>query len=110
LVANDAAGFFEQCSRNGRVYYGGYEGQFRQQTQTHGRGVGRYSLPAQYLVMVEFESLAAAQGGMPHVHVKPEILFIHGPKVFNNCIRAPSVYLSDSMFAEHTYREILQGH
>lgn len=68
-----------------------------------------YSLPAQYLVMVEFESLAAAQGGMPHVHVKPEILFIHGPKVFNNCIRVPSVYLSDSMFAEHSYREILQG-
>jgi len=68
-----------------------------------------YNLPAQYLVMVEFESLAAAQSGMPHVHVKPEILFIHGPKVFNNCIRVPSVYLSDSMFAEHSYREILQG-
>lgn len=68
-----------------------------------------YTLPAQYLVMVEFESLAAAQNGMPHVHVKPEILFIHGPKVFNNCIRVPSVYLSDSMFAEHSYREILQG-
>lgn len=68
-----------------------------------------YTLPAQYLVMVEFESLAAAQSGMPHVHVKPEILFIHGPKVFNNCIRVPSVYLSDSMFAEHSYREILQG-
>lgn len=68
-----------------------------------------YTLPAQYLVMVEFESLNAAQLGMPHVHVKPEILFVHGPKVFNNCLRTPSVYLSDSMFAEHSYREILQG-
>ncbi len=68
-----------------------------------------YTLPAQYLVMVEFESLDAAQRGMPHVHVKPEILMVHGPKVFNNCIRVPSVYLSDSMFAEHSYREILQG-
>lgn len=68
-----------------------------------------YTLPAQYLVMVEFESLSAAQSGMPHVNVKPEILFIHGPKVFNNCIRMPSVYMSDSMFAEHSYREILQG-
>jgi len=68
-----------------------------------------YTLPAQYLVMVEFESLHAAQLGMPHVNVKPEILFIHGPKVFNNCIRMPSVYISDSMFAEHSYREILQG-
>ena len=68
-----------------------------------------YTIPAQYLVMVEFESLAAAQSGMPHVHVKPEILFVHGTKVFNNCIRTPSVYLSDSMFAEHSYREILQG-
>lgn len=69
-----------------------------------------YTLPAQYLVMVEFESLHAAQVGMPHVNVKPEILYIHGSKVYNNCIRMPSVYISDSMFAEHSYREILQGH
>jgi len=68
-----------------------------------------YTIPAQYLVMVEFESLHAAQVGMPHVNVKPEILFVHGTKVFNNCLRMPSVYISDSMFAEHTYREILQG-
>lgn len=68
-----------------------------------------YTIPAQYLVMVEFDSLEAAQLGMPHVNVKPEILQVHGPKVFNNCIQMPSVYLSDSMFAEQSYREILQG-
>ena len=69
-----------------------------------------YTVPAQYLVMVEFDSLQAAQRGMPHVNVNPEILFIHGPKVFDNLLRLPSVYISGSMFAEHTYREILQGH
>ncbi|HHJ19775.1 MAG TPA: sulfur oxygenase reductase [Gammaproteobacteria bacterium] len=68
-----------------------------------------YTIPAQYLVMVEFDSLEAAQRGMPHVNVKPEILFVHGTKVFNNCIRLPSVYISDSMFTEQSYREILQG-
>ena len=80
-----------------------------------------YTLPARYLVMVAFESLAAVQGGMPYVHVKPQILFIHGPEDAcykqgilergrYNFIRVPRVDLSDSMFAEHSYREILQGH
>ena len=68
-----------------------------------------YTAPAEYLVMVEFESIAAAQRGMPHVKVKPEILFVHGPKVLNNLLRIPSVRISTSMFSEHTYREILQG-
>ena len=66
-----------------------------------------YTLPAQYLVMVEFDSLEAAQRGMPHVNVDQKILYIHGPKVFDNCIRLPSVYISSSMFSEHTYREVL---
>ncbi len=68
-----------------------------------------YTAPAEYLVMVEFESLRAAQSGMPHVNVKPEILFVHGTKVLNNLLRIPSVRISASMFSEHTYREILQG-
>lgn len=68
-----------------------------------------YTIPAQYLVMIEFESMRAAQRSMPHVNVKPEILYVHGSKVLNNCLRLPSVYLSDSMFTEHTYREVLQG-
>jgi sulfur oxygenase/reductase len=68
-----------------------------------------YTLPAEYLVMVEFEDLRSAQGGMPHVNVKPEILFVHGPEVLNNCIQVPSVRISHSMFREHTYREILQA-
>jgi sulfur oxygenase/reductase len=68
-----------------------------------------YSLPAEYLVMVEFEDLRSAQGGMPHVNVKPEILFVHGSKVLNNCLQIPNVRISDSMFREHSYREILQG-
>ncbi len=68
-----------------------------------------YTVPAQYLVMVEFDSLQAAQLGMPHVNVKPEILQVHGFKVFNNCMQMPSVYISDSMFTEQSYREILQG-
>lgn len=68
-----------------------------------------YSMPAEYLVMVEFEDLRAAQSGMPHVNVKPEILFVHGTKVLNNCLQMPTVRISESMFSEHTYREILQG-
>ena len=66
-----------------------------------------YTVPAEYLVMVEWESLHDAQGGMPHVNVKPELLFIHGPKVLNNCLHVPNVRLADSMFREQTYREIL---
>jgi sulfur oxygenase/reductase len=68
-----------------------------------------YTIPAEYLTMVEFEDLASAQGGMPHVNVKPEILFVHGTKVLNNCLTMPTVRISDSMFREHSYREILQG-
>lgn len=67
-----------------------------------------YTIPAEYLVMVEWESIEAAQGNMPHVNVKPEILFIHGPKVLNNCLQVPTVRMADSMFREQTYREILQ--
>lgn len=37
-----------------------------------------YTIPAEYVVMVEWESLCYAQGNMPHVNVKPELLFIHG--------------------------------
>jgi sulfur oxygenase/reductase len=66
-----------------------------------------YSLPAKYLLMVEFESLAMAQGSMPYVNVKPEILFVHGPKVLNNCIQVPSVRISETMFKDHNYREVL---
>ena len=68
-----------------------------------------YSLPPEYLVMVEFEDLKSAQGGMPHVNVKPEILFVHGTKVLNNCTQIASVKISESMLREHSYREILQG-
>ncbi|MGV6825925.1 MAG: sulfur oxygenase reductase family protein [bacterium] len=68
-----------------------------------------YTLPAQYLVMVEFEDLQSAQLGMPHVNVKPEILMVHGPKVFNNCIQMPHVYISNSMFREQSYRERLRN-
>ena len=68
-----------------------------------------YPVPAQYLVMAEWESMRYAQGGMPHVNVKPEILFIHGPRVLNNCLRMPTVRISDSMFREQTYREVLAG-
>ncbi len=68
-----------------------------------------YTIPAEYLVMVEWESLCAAQAGMPHVNVKPELLFIHGPKVLDNCLHMPSVKISDSMFREQSYREILNG-
>jgi len=66
-----------------------------------------YTIPAEYLVMVEWESIQAAQGNMPHVNVKPEILFVHGPKVLNNCLQVPTVRMADSMFREQTYREIL---
>jgi hypothetical protein len=66
-----------------------------------------FSLPAKYLLMVEFESLAMAQGGMPCVNVKPEILFEHGPKVLNNCIQVPSVRISETMFKDHNYKEVL---
>lgn len=68
-----------------------------------------YTLPAEYLVMVEWESLRAAQSGMPHVNVKPDILFVHGTKVLNNCLRIPTVRISESMFREHSYREILNS-
>jgi sulfur oxygenase/reductase len=67
-----------------------------------------YTIPAEYLTMVEFENLRSAQGGMPHVNVRPEILFVHGPKVLNNCLTMPTVRIYDSMFHEHTYREVLQ--
>jgi sulfur oxygenase/reductase len=43
-----------------------------------------YTIPPEYLVMVEWESLCDAQGGMPHVNVKSELLFTHGPGVLDN--------------------------
>jgi len=66
-----------------------------------------YTVPAEYLVMVEFEDLNSAQRGMPHVNVKPEILMVHGIQVLNNCMTMPTVRISDSMFSEQSYREIL---
>lgn len=66
-----------------------------------------YTIPAEYLVMVEWESLCDAQGNMPHVNVKPALLFIHGPKVLNNCLHMPNVRMAESMFSEQTYREVL---
>jgi len=66
-----------------------------------------YTIPAEYLVMVEWESLSAAQSNMPHVNVKPDILFTHGPKVLDNCLHMPNVRMADSMFREQTYREVL---
>ena len=71
------------------------------------KGWEDYSLPAKYLVMVEFESLAMAQGSMAYVNLKPEILFAHGPKVLNYCIRVPSVQISKTLFKDHNYREVL---
>lgn len=68
-----------------------------------------YTLPAEYLVMVEFEDLRSAQRGMPHVNVKPQILFVHGPRVLNNCIQIPTVRISESMFAEQSYRDLLRA-
>ncbi len=67
-----------------------------------------YTIPAEYVVMVEWESLCYAQGNMPHVNVKPELLFIHGPKVLDNCLHMPNVRMAESMFTEQTYREVLQ--
>lgn len=66
-----------------------------------------YTIPAEYLVMVEWENLQYAQGNMPHINVKPEILFVHGQKVLDNCLHMPNVRMSDSMFKEQTYREVL---
>jgi sulfur oxygenase/reductase len=68
-----------------------------------------YTLPAEYLVMVEWDSLQNAQGNMPHVNVKPDILFVHGPKVLDNCLHMPNVRMADSMFREQTYREVLHS-
>jgi sulfur oxygenase/reductase len=68
-----------------------------------------YTIPPEYLVMVEWESLCDAQGGMPHVNVKPELLFTHGPGVLDNCLHLPSVKIADSMFREQTYRDVLNG-
>ena len=59
--------------------------------------------------MVEWESLQHAQGNMPHVNVKPELLHVHGRKVLNNCLYMPNVRMSDSMFREQTNREVLNG-
>ena len=67
-----------------------------------------YSVPAEYLVMVEWESLRYAQRNMSHVNVKPEILHIHGPKVLNNCLHMPNVRMADSMFSERASRELLK--
>ena len=44
---------------------------------------------------------------MPYVNVKPEILFVHGPKVLNNRIQVSSVRISETMFKDHNYREVL---
>jgi sulfur oxygenase/reductase len=66
-----------------------------------------YTLPAEYLVVVEWDSLQDAQGNMPHIKVKPDVLLVHAPKVMNNCLQMPHVRMADSMFREQTYREIL---
>jgi sulfur oxygenase/reductase len=63
-------------------------------------------VPADYLVMVEWDDLAAAQRGMPHVNVKPEILFVHGPGVLDHCLRLPTVRMSTSLFAEQGHCDI----
>ncbi len=68
-----------------------------------------YTVPAEYLVMVEWESLQYAQGNMPHVNVKPRLLHVHGTKVLNNCLHMPNVRMSNSMFREQTNREVLNG-
>ena len=68
-----------------------------------------YTIPAEYLVMVEWESLRQAQRNMPHVNVKPELLHLHGRKVLNNCLHMPNVRIADSMFREQTNREALNG-
>lgn len=68
-----------------------------------------FAIPAEYIVMVEWESLKYAQGNMPHINVKPRIMNIHGRKVLNNCFSMPNVRMYDSMFREQTNREILNG-
>lgn len=68
-----------------------------------------YTIPAEYLVMVEWENLRYAQGNMPHINVKPELLHVHGKKVLDNCLHMPNVRISDSMFREQTNREVLNG-
>ena len=68
-----------------------------------------FTVPSEYLTMVEFESMAFAQSGMPHVNVKPEILMVHATKVLDDCLTKPTVRISESMFSEHSYREILHG-
>lgn len=67
-----------------------------------------YTLPAEYLVMVEWESLEYAQGNMPHINVKPGILFVHGPKVLDNCLLRPNARMAVSMFTDQSYRECLK--
>ncbi|MDJ0880796.1 MAG: sulfur oxygenase reductase family protein [Gammaproteobacteria bacterium] len=66
-----------------------------------------YTLPAEYLVMVEWESLQYAQSKMPHVNVKPKLLYVHGKNVLDNCLHMPNVRISNSMFSEQTHREVL---
>jgi len=66
-----------------------------------------YTVPAEYLVMVQWENLKYAQGKMPHINVKPTILFLHGSKVLDNCLLMPNVRMFESMFSEQTYRELL---
>jgi len=68
-----------------------------------------FTVPSESLTMVEFENLQFAQSGMPHVNVKPEILMVHATKVLDNCLTRPTVRISESMFSEHTYREMLHG-
>lgn len=61
-----------------------------------------YTLPAEYLVIVEWETIQHAQGNMSHVNVKPDILAVHDPKVLDNCLYMPNVRIGDSMFREQT--------
>lgn len=68
-----------------------------------------YTIPAEYLVMVQWESLKYAQGRMPHINVKPDILRLHGSKVLDNCLLMPNVRMFESMFNEQTYRELLNN-
>ncbi len=68
-----------------------------------------YAIPAEYLVMVEWESLKYAQTNMPHVNVKPDLLSVHGPKVLDNCLHMPNVRMMHSMFTEQAHREVLNG-
>lgn len=61
--------------------------------------------PADYLTMVEFEELPSLQGGVPHANVKPEILFVYGPKVFDHCLTVPA----DTHIGHHVPRTHLPG-